>query len=41
MEQQLMEIVRISDLLIWTAVAGSLTTLAWLARRVILSIRGR
>lgn len=36
-----MEIARISDLLVWTAVAGSLTTLAWLARRVILAIQGR
>lgn len=41
MEQQLMETVRISDQIMWTAFAGSLTFLAWSAYRILPSLRNR
>lgn len=41
MEQQLMETVRISDQIMWTAFAGSLTFLVWSAYRILPSLRNR
>ncbi|MGO1635440.1 MAG: hypothetical protein ACTHY6_12970 [Corynebacterium variabile] len=39
MEQQLMETVRISDQLMWTAIAGTLTFLAWSIHRIVRIVR--